>query len=217
MYGVAKYLPYWRAAQSWNAVAPGSPLAMWATAQSTARLPTFNNSIVGRGLASGASRVPALREAGAWLGDAPKATPLFRGVGIAGGAISTGLDAYGLYKQGNPVEAFKRDPAGYASDVSRTAFSASSTAFFVAPNPVTGGAVIITGAAWAGTEAWENREAIGQAFNDGAQWAGDAAEDVRDKLDQGARFAGDRLSDAGEGLKDAGGAVVKDAKNFLGI
>jgi len=244
MYGVAKYIPYARAAQSWNAVAPGSPLAMWANAQATARLPTFNNGLIGRTLASQGARVPALRGAASWLGDASKATPIFQRVSIAGGALSTGMDLYGLYKQGNPVKAFKRNPAGYASDWSRTAFSASSTAFFVAPSPVTGGLVIATGAAWATTEAWEHREAIGravstgaeyawdnslpgavwnnreeigQAFNDGRQWAGEAAADVRDKLDAGADFARDRLSEAGEGLKDAPGEAVEGARDLLGI
>ncbi len=178
------------------------------------------------------------------MGDASKATPVFQRVSVAGGVLSTGMDAYGLYKQGNPIKAIERNPAGYASDVSRTAFSASSTLFFVAPTPATGVLVIGTGVAWAGTEAWEHREAIGravssgadyawdhslpgaawnnredigQAFNDGTQWAGNAAVDVRDKLDQGADFAGDKLSEAGEGLKDAPGAAVKGARDLLGI
>lgn len=40
-----------------------------------------------------------------------------------------------LVDQGNPVDAYRREGAAYVADVAGTAFSASTTAFLVAPNP----------------------------------------------------------------------------------
>lgn len=178
LYGMHKYLPYWREAQTWRLLAPGSPLHQWAKYQRNAHLPTFNNGFLGRTVAGAMQRVPALQGAGHWLAEPARATSVFRGLGIAGGAVSTGLGAYNLYQQGDPREAFKRDPASYASDVAGTAFSASSTAFLVAPNPVTAGAAAVTGVAWAGTEIWDHHEEIGQALDDGVDMAAEAASDV---------------------------------------
>jgi len=179
VYGLSKWFPYWRQAQLWNTLwAPGSPLAWWASERAMQMLPTFNNGFVGRMLAPAMGRVPALAGASRWLANPAKATPVFRGLGIAGGAVGFGLGAYDLYQQGDPVEAFERDPAAYASDVAGTAFSASTTAFLVAPNPITAGAAAVTGLAWAGTEIWDHHEEIGQALDAGVDMAGEVADDV---------------------------------------
>jgi len=114
-------------------------------------------------------------------------------------------------------------------------FSASTTAFLVAPNPVTAGAVLATGAIWAGAEAWQHREAIAGAVSDGAEFVWDHslvgaawnnraeigaaidsgidtaqafATDVGDRLDQGIDTIGSGLSDAGEDVLDAGGEAL---------
>jgi uncharacterized protein YukE len=91
-----------------------------------------------------------------WLNDAEKATPVFRKLGVAGSAISTGMDVKKLIEDGNPITAFRRDPSGYAVDLTQTAFDASTTAFLAAPNLGTGAAFAVTGAAWLGAETWHH-------------------------------------------------------------
>jgi hypothetical protein len=145
------------------------------------------------------------------------------------------LDAHHIASQGNPVEAFKRDGAGYVADWGRMGFSASTTAFLIAPNPVTAGAVLATGVVWAGAEAWQHREAIAGAVADGADYVWDHslvgaawnnreeigaaidsgintaqefAADVGGRLDQGIDTIGSGLSEAGGDLADAGGDLV---------
>jgi hypothetical protein len=203
---------YWRAqsvAASWARVAPMAPgtFTELTAMQAMARFPTFNNGIVGRGLARGMSYVPQLRGASTWLSDASRATPVFQRLGIAGGAFSTVMDTKHLIEQGNPVEAFEREGAGYVADVARTGFSASSTAFLIAPNPVTGGAVVVTGAVWLGAEVWDHREAIGGAIADGAEYAWDHSlvgaawnnrEEIGAALDSGVGMAQDFAGEVGE-------------------
>jgi hypothetical protein len=188
-----------------------------AKALALSRLPTFNNGLIGRNVAKGLSRFSATEDAGAWLGTASKATPWFRGLGIAGGAVSTGIDAYGLWKQGSPIKAFQKRGAGYVADVGKTAFSASSTAFMIAPNPITGGAVVVSGAVWLGAEGWEHRKQIGHAIASGADWAWDHSavgaawnhrQEIGAALDKGVDTIGDGLSTAGDKLADAGSSVV---------
>lgn len=87
---------------------------------------------------------------------------LMRGLGVAGGAVSTVSGAYNLYQQGNPVDAFEREGAGYVADVAETAFSASSTAFLVAPNPVTATLAVTSGVVWAGAEIVDNWDDISE-------------------------------------------------------
>lgn len=169
-----------------RALSAGDPLA----------LPTFNNGLLGRGATSLLGKAGAADAAG-WLGDASKATPWFRGLGIAGGAVSTGLDGYQLVsKYGwNPVTGVQKGGADYVAQFGKTAFSASTTAFLVAPNPVTGGAVVVSGAVWLGAEGWKHREAIVHA----AEWTGQqlakpvvAAAHVQQDIAQGGvRVAGD--------------------------
>jgi hypothetical protein len=148
-------MPFVAAAQSWERVAPGSPLATWATQQMLEHFPTFNNGIVGGLAAKTVGKLPNVGPLGEFLGDARRATPFFTKVGIGTGVVGTGLGGYHIYK----------DIAGHqggdqlASDITGTAFSGATVAFLVAPNPVTGGAVIVTGVAWGGAEAWQHRDA----------------------------------------------------------
>lgn len=117
----------------------------------------------------------------------------WRGLGIAGGVAATGYDAYNLYVQGDPREAFRREGAGYVADVARTGFSASLTAAMIAPNPVTWGAVAVTGLVWGGAEIVDNWPAISSAV-------GEASDRVVD-------WGSDRLDDAGDALDDVGGTI----------
>lgn len=240
MFGTYQYLRAASVAASWARVAPMAPgtFTELTAMQALARFPTFNNGLVGRGLARGMGHVPQLGSAGGWLSNASRATPVFRGLGIAGGAFSTVMDTKHLIEQGNPIDAFQREGAGYVADVARTGFSASSTAFLIAPNPVTGGAVLVTGAVWLGAEAWDHREAIGGAIADGAElvwdhslpgavWnhreeigaaldagvgmAQDFAGEVGERWDQGVDMVGDGLS----GMADAGGDLLESAGDLV--
>ncbi|ESP96486.1 hypothetical protein EES44_10995 [Streptomyces sp. ADI96-15] len=114
------------------------------------------------GFASGAGT--ALRTAGWW-----------RGAGIAGSAASTVIGAVDVIQEGNPVEAFKRDKAGYVSKVSGVAFNASLTAAMIAPNPVTIGAAAVTGVVYGVSSIVDNWDTVkkfpGKVADAGA-WAG---------------------------------------------
>lgn len=156
--------------------------------------PVFNTGFVGTRLASVLEAGPGvLGRAGNWLGS-PGATSAFRGIGIAGGVVSTGLGAYDLYQQGNPIDAFQANGAGYVADVAGTAFSASTTAFLIAPNPVTAGLAIGTGLVWAGAEVVDN-------WDDIAEWTSDA-------WVAGTDFVGDLGSGALDLAADVGGAAT---------
>jgi hypothetical protein len=121
------------------------------------------------------------------------------------------MDTKHLIEQGNPVDAFQREGAGYVADVGRTAFSASSTAFLIAPNPVTGGAVLVSGAVWLGAEAWDHREEIVDAVTDAADWAWDHSlvgaawnhrEEIGEALDDGVDMVQDGLSSVADKVDD---------------
>lgn len=221
-------------ANMWNGGSDGFPIgqAIAALARMSrvsplfggSELPLFNTGLVGQTLASLLSRGPGpLAQAGAWLGT-PAASRFFLRAGIVGGVVSTGAGVYNLYQQGNPIDAFEREGAGYVADVASTAFSASTTAFLVAPNPVTGALVIGTGAVWLGAEVVDNWDAIsdfagdawdvwtdslardwefvtgvtGDVWNVGTDLAGDLWTGASDAWDTGTDLAGDVLDGAGD-------------------
>lgn len=168
-------------------------------------LPLFNTGWAGQQVSSFlADRPGALGRAGAWM-QTPGADVFFRRVGIVGGVVSTGLGAYDLYQQGNPIDAFHEEGAGYVADVASTAFSASSTAFLIAPNPVTGTVAIATGLVWAGAEVVDH-------WDDITEWTSDTwdagADLVSDAWDDGTDALSDAW-DAGTGFaSDVGGAIA---------
>lgn len=155
--------------------------------RSAVRFPTTNTGIPAQMLGRYVPRAASFLQS-------PMTTATLRWTGIAGGTYGTVTGVINLVEQGNPVDAFQREGAGYVADVSGTLFSASTTAFLIAPNPITGGAVIVTGVVWAGAEIWDHREAIGD-------WTGDRWDDVSSftsaRVDDVAGFAGDRLDDVG--------------------
>ncbi len=191
---------YWRGDDDtfpYGSVSAGL-LRAWRTASYTwgsGPFPVFNTGLVGRGVSAGLSRIPALAPAGEWLAT-PGATQVFRRIGIAGAVVSTGVGLYDLYQQGNPIDAFRADGAGYVADVANTAFSASTAAFLIAPNPVTGALVVGTGLVWAGAEVvdhWDDiSSAAGDAWDTGTGALGDAwdagTDVIGDVLDVGDWF-----------------------------
>ncbi|MFE6716700.1 PE-PGRS family protein [Streptomyces albidoflavus] len=109
-----------------------------------------------------------------------KAAGLIRGAGVVGGVISTGVSAANVISQGNPVDAFKRNGAGYVADVAEVGFNASLTAAMVAPNPVTIGAAVVTGAIYGGAKIVENWDDIKAGAGKAADWAKDKGGKVVD-------------------------------------
>lgn len=164
-----------------------------------AKFPVFNTGFVGQQLAAGLQRIPVVSGAGTWLGS-PAATSFFKWAGVTGAVIGTGAGLYNLYQQGNPIDAFEREGAGYVADLANTAFSASTAAFLLAPNPVTGGLVIVTGAVWLGAEVVDN-------WDDISATAGELWESGTDLLADGAGL----VADGAGALLDGGGALLDGA------
>ncbi|MGV9890318.1 mucin-2 [Streptomyces sp. NPDC003395] len=135
------------------------------------------------GFAAGAGA--AVRTAGWW-----------RATGIGGSVLATGIGAFDVYQEGNPVEAFKRDKAGYVSKVSGVAFNASLTAAMIAPNPVTIGAAVVTGAVYGVSSIIDNWDTVkkfpGKVADAGA-WAGKKIGEGAGKLADGAKSLGKKL------------------------
>ena len=166
-------------------------------------LPLFNNGAAGRLVV----RVPGM----AWLAR-PPATAALRGLGIAGGLFTGVVGTVDLVRQGNPVDAYRREGAGYVADVAGTAFGYSSAAFLIAPSPVTGAIMLGTGVVWLGAEAWDHREEIVAVWNTATGWTGDRLVDLGnwtgDRLVDVTDWTGDRLMDVsawtGDRLDDLG-------------
>ncbi|MFE1149717.1 PE-PGRS family protein [Streptomyces albidoflavus] len=129
---------------------------------------------------AGAGRLSSL---GSALSGASKVGGFLRGAGVAGGVISTGTSVANVVSQGNPVDAFKRNGAGYVADVAEVGFNASLTAAMVAPNPVTIGAAVVTGAIYGGAKVVENWDDIKAGAGKAADWVADKS----DKLVDGAK------------------------------
>jgi hypothetical protein len=159
-------------------------------------IPTLNNGLLGRGAVR---LIPRLAPV---LGS-PGATLAFRVVGAAGSGYATYRGVQNLIDQGNPIDAFREDPGSYASDVAGTVFSASSTAFFIAPNPVTGTIMVVSGVVYLGTEIWDHWDEISDFAGDTWDLAGDLASDGWDLASDGLDVVGDVLSDGASGFADA--------------
>ncbi|MFI8094042.1 mucin-2 [Streptomyces sp. NPDC086080] len=159
-----------------------------------ANLLKVGNNVGTASRAAGASRLGALRSG---AGAALRTAGWWRAAGIGGSALATGVGAFDVFQEGNPVEAFKRDKLGYASKVSGVAFNASLTVAMVAPTPVTIGAAVVTGAVYGGITLWQNREKLkdfpGKVADAGA-WAGNKISEGADKLADGAKKLGSVLN-----------------------
>ncbi len=137
-------------------------------------------------------------------------------------------DAKVVWDHGNPVDAFESEGAGYVADLARLGFSGSSAVFLAAPNPIAGGAVIVTGLVWAGaevvdhwdeiTETWNAAyedfargaealyDSVSGSFSAGGEWTSDRWDDVTDWTGDGLEgaldWSNDRLHDATEWTGD---------------
>ncbi|MFI6371579.1 mucin-2 [Streptomyces sp. NPDC050546] len=144
--------------------------------------------------AAGASRLGAFASG---AGGALRTAGFWRATGIGGSVLATGIGAIDVMQEGNPVEAFKRDKAGYVSKVSGVAFNASLTAAMVAPNPITIGAAVVTGAVYGVASIVDNWDTVkkfpGKVADAGA-WAGKKISEGAGKLADGAKSLGSALN-----------------------
>lgn len=122
-----------------------------------------------------------------------------RAFGAVTGFISVGLDIWNLVQQGNPIEAFQRDPASYSSDVAQLLFDGSFTAFLLFPNPVTAVIAGVAGVIWLGTEIWDHWDDITAGIENGVEWVGDRFTDVTNW----AGGVADDVGDFASGVRDA--------------
>ncbi|MEV8568671.1 PE-PGRS family protein [Streptomyces sp. NPDC051322] len=143
---------------------------------------TSNAFTESRGL--GATRLGALSKG---LGAAGKVSGFLRGAGIAGSAASTVFSAANVISQGNPVDAYKRNGAGYVADVAEVGFNASMTAAMIAPNPVTIGLAVGFGVVYGGAKIVQHWGDIKKGAGKAADWVGDKASKIGDGIADGAK------------------------------
>jgi hypothetical protein len=205
----------------------------WLTGPAGADVPVFSNGAIGTRLANILRSSPSTARVGTWL-QTSGAYRVFRGAGIVGAALSTGAGAYELWQQGNPVDAFEREGAGYVADVAGTAFSAATLAFLVTANPVFATIAIGAGIVWIGAEVWDAwgdeisawvgdriddlGTAAGAAWDAGSGAVADAWSATTDLASAGWDAAGDAAGaawDAGSGFVDGVGDALGGA--FGGI
>ncbi|MFE4420220.1 PE-PGRS family protein [Streptomyces sp. NPDC056817] len=145
------------------------------TRAGNANLLTVTSKAFAESRGAGLSRTAALTKG---LSTAGKVSGLLRGAGIAGSAASTVWSAANVISQGNPVDAFKRKGAGYVADVAEVGFNASMTAAMIAPNPITIGLAVGTGAIYAGAKVVEHWDDIKEGAGKAADWVGNKTKDL---------------------------------------
>ncbi|MFI8909398.1 hypothetical protein ACWEJQ_22110 [Streptomyces albidoflavus] len=109
------------------------------------------------------------------LAGTAKVTGFLRAGNILFSAGQTVYGGYNLWLQGNPVDAFKRKGAGYVADVAEVGFNASMTAAAVAPNPLTFGAVVVTGAVYGTAKVVEHWDEVKSGAQKAGRWLGSKA------------------------------------------
>ncbi|WP_374227485.1 mucin-2 [Streptomyces sp. AC627_RSS907] len=144
--------------------------------------------------AAGASKLSAFTSG---AGTALRTAGWWRAAGVGGSIVATGIGAFDVYQEGNPVDAFKRDKAGYVSKVSGVAFNASLTAAMIAPNPITIGAAAVTGVVYGVSSIVDNWDKVKQfpgKVADAGAWAGKKVAEGAGKLADGAKKLGSALN-----------------------
>ncbi|MFJ2299632.1 hypothetical protein [Oerskovia paurometabola] len=143
--------------------------------------------------AAAAADTGALR---AGLSAGAKASGVLRGLGVVGAVGATGMSLVNVASQGNPIDAFQENGIDYVADVAELGFNVSLTAAMIAPNPVTIGAAVITGAIYGTTEII-------------AHW-----DEIEDLAANGAEMVADGWNATTEVVGDAVDAGVEKAKEF---
>lgn len=172
------------------------------------QVPTFANSPM---LVRAAQREGRLGRLARPL-TSPTAQVFARRLGIAGGVYGTVTGTADLIRQGNPVEAFRERGTHYAEDVAGTAFSAASVALLVAPNPVTAGAFVVTGAAYVGLSVWNRREQIAQGARNAVSAVGRGLDRAANAVASSAPVA--QVLDTGRSLVNGATSTLRRLNPF---
>jgi hypothetical protein len=124
-----------------------------------------------------------------------------RVLGVAGSAFATVDSGIGLYNsissgelERNWTEGGTHGKAKVIGDIAEVGFNASLTAAMIAPNPVTWGAVAVTGVIYGGARLVEHWDDVTNAVSDAADWTGDKISDATDAV-------GDTISDGVDAIK----------------
>jgi hypothetical protein len=124
-----------------------------------------------------------------------------RVLGVAGSAFATVDSGIGLYNSISSGELAKnwseggtQGKAKVIGDIAEVGFNASLTAAMVAPNPVTWGAVAVTGVVYGGARLVEHWDDVTDAVSDAADWTGDKVSDAADAV-------GDTIGDGVDAIK----------------
>lgn len=135
------------------------------------------------------------------LAQVAKVGGAIRVLGVAGSAFATVDSAWGVvngFKSGELQKAWSeggtQGKAKVIGDIAEVGFNASLTAAMIAPNPVTWGAVAVTGIVYGGARLVEHWDDVTGAVSDAADWTGD-------KLDDAADAVTDTLGDGVEAVK----------------
>jgi hypothetical protein len=124
-----------------------------------------------------------------------------RVLGVAGSAFATVDSGIGLYNSissgelaRNWSEGGTQGKAKVIGDIAEVGFNASLTAAMIAPNPVTWGAVAVTGVVYGGARLVEHWDDVTGAVSDAADWTGDKISDAADAV-------GDTIGDGVDAIK----------------
>jgi hypothetical protein len=132
-----------------------------------------------------------------------KTAGVLRILGVAGSAFATVDSGIGLYNSissgelaQNWSEGGTHVKAKVIGDIAEVGFNASLTAAMIAPNPVTWGAVAVTGVIYGGARLVEHWDDVTNAVSDAADWTGDKISDAADAVT-------DTIGDGVEAIKDS--------------
>ena len=132
-----------------------------------------------------------------------KVAGTLRVLGAAGSAFATVDSGIGLYNSirtgelaDNWTDGGVEGKAKVIGDIAEVGFNASLTAAMIAPNPVTWGAVAVTGVIYGGARLVEHWDDVTGAVSDAAEWTGDRISDATDAVT-------DTIGDGVEAIKDS--------------
>jgi hypothetical protein len=137
-----------------------------------------------------------------WI-SSPAVQPVGKRISFGLSVVSAVGDANIVWNHGNPIDAFAQEGAGYVGDEARLGFSGSTTAFCVAPKPVTGGVVVATGIVWAGAEVVDHWDEITETWNAAYCDAERGARAVQDMANESLGAGRDWTSSRGDHVVDS--------------
>jgi hypothetical protein len=123
-----------------------------------------------------------------------------RVLGVVGSAFATVDSVVGLANNWDQIDdnwnSGTQGKAKVIGDFAEVGFNASLTAAMVAPNPVTWGAVAVTGVVYGGARLVEHWDDVTGAVSDATEWTGDRISDATDAVT-------DTIGDGVEAVKES--------------